>query len=88
MKGKLNLKNLIILMLVAFFAFNYVRQEKAMKRIANEVTQKEAELRELKLRTERLQDEVEKSNSDEYLEALARERLKMIKPGEKIVNEK
>lgn len=88
MKRRLNYKNLIILVLVVFFAFNYIRQEKAMNRIAKEVAQKEAELKELKLKTERLQDEVDKSNSDEYLEALARERLKMIKPGEKIVNDK
>lgn len=88
MKVRLNYKNLIILMLVVFFAFNYVRQEKAMNRIAKEVSQKEAELKELKLKTERLQEEVDKSSSDEYIEALARERLKMIKPGEKIVNDK
>ncbi|MBY6798281.1 septum formation initiator family protein, partial [Clostridium botulinum] len=33
-------------------------------------------------------DEVEKidSGSDEYLEKLARERLGMIKPGEKVIN--
>ena len=36
----------------------------------------------MKEKNERLQEEVEKSESDEYLEKLARERLNMIKPGE------
>ena len=46
------------------------------------------QLEEIEQKNERLQDEVDKINSDseDYLEKLARERLGMIKPGEKVVN--
>ena len=45
-------------------------------------------MEEIQEKNERLQEEVEKinSNSADYLEKLARERLGMIKPGEKVVN--
>ncbi|MGL5151985.1 MAG: FtsB family cell division protein [Clostridium sp.] len=88
MKKKINFKSLIILVLLIGFAYTFVRQEKAISRINAEIAQREKELQELKIKNERLQDQVNISDSDEYLEALARDRLKMIKPGEKIVNDK
>ena len=59
-----------------------------MNRIQKEIDSKQSQLDEVKQKNERLQDEVEKINSDssDYLEKLARERLGMIKPGEKVVN--
>ena len=88
MKKKSILKKLIILGFVVFFVGSYVRQIITMNRIQQEIDTKQSQLEEIQEKNERLQEEVEKINNDsaEYLEKLARERLGMIKPGEKVVN--
>lgn len=88
MEKKLMLKKIIIAGCIVFFVFSYIRQSVTMNRIQKEINTKQLQLDEVKQKNERLQDEVEKINSDssDYLEKLARERLGMIKPGEKVVN--
>jgi cell division protein FtsL len=88
MEKKLMLKKIIIAGCIVFFVFSYIRQSVTMSRIQKEIDSKQLQLDEVKQKNERLQDEVEKINSDssDYLEKLARERLGMIKPGEKVVN--
>ena len=88
MEKKLMFKKIIIAGCIIFFAFSYIRQSVTMSRIQKEIDNKQLQLDEVKQKNERLQDEVEKINSDssDYLEKLARERLGMIKPGEKVVN--
>lgn len=82
MKKKLTLKNLIILVLSIIFIVGFVRQEHAMSRIEKDKQAKQEQLRDLEQKNERLKEESEKAQSDEYLEQLARERLNMIKKGE------
>ena len=88
MNNKLTFKKLIIIILAAIFIFSYIRKGITMNRIEKEIADKQIQLDDAKQKNERLQDEVEKINSDssDYLERLARERLGMIKPGEKVVN--
>ncbi len=88
MKKKLIVKKLVIIGFVIFFVCSYVRQFITMNRIKQEISDKQTQLEEIEQKNERLQDEVDKINSDseDYLEKLARERLGMIKPGEKVVN--
>ena len=88
MKRKLIIKKLIIFTFVIFFAGSYIKQLIVMKKIQSEIADKQSQLEEIQEKNERLQEEVEKinSNSADYLEKLARERLGMIKPGEKVVN--
>jgi len=88
MEKKLILKKIIIAGFIVFFAFSYIRQSITMNRIQKEITNKQFQLDEVKQKNDRLQEEVEKitSNSSDYIEKLARERLGMIKPGEKVVN--
>ena len=89
MKRRLNIKNVIILVLAIVFLFSFVKQESAMRRIEKEKVAKQTQLEELQEKNERLQEEKDKSQSDEYLEQLARERLNMIKKGQyKIENKK
>ena len=87
MKMKL-IKRIIIAGFIIFFVFSYIKQSITMNRIQKEIDSKQSQLDEVKQKNQRLQDEVEKINSDssDYLEKLARERLGMIKPGEKVVN--
>jgi cell division protein FtsL len=88
MEKKLILKKIIIAGFIVFFAFSYIRQSITMNRIQKEINNKQFQLDEVKQKNDRLQEEVEKitSNSSDYIEKLARERLGMIKPGEKVVN--
>lgn len=88
MKKKLIIKKLVIIGFAIFFVCSYVRQFITMNRIKQEISDKQTQLEEIEQKNERLQDEVDKINSDseDYLEKLARERLGMIKPGEKVVN--
>lgn len=88
MEKKLILKKIIIAGFIVFFTFSYIRQSLTMNRIQREIDNKQLQLEEIKQKNDRLQEEAEKINSDskDYLEKLARERLGMIKPGEKVVN--
>ena len=82
MKKKLTLKNLIFLVISIVFVIAFIRQQEAIKRIEKDKQAKQVQLQELKETNERLHEENDKAQSDEYLEQLARERLNMIKPGE------
>lgn len=88
MKKKILIKKLVIIGFAIFFVCSYTRQFITMNRIKEEISSKQVQLEEIQQKNERLQDEVNKinSDSDDYLEKLARERLGMIKPGEKVVN--
>lgn len=83
MKKKLTLKNLIFLVISIVFVIAFIRQKETIKRIKKDKQAKQVQLQELKETNERLQEENDKAQSDEYLEQLARQRLNMIKPGEK-----
>lgn len=85
---KLRGKNLIILVLCLVFLFGFVRQERAMKRIEKEIANKKTELEQIKEKNRELEEQVKSANSEEYNETLARERLNMVKPGEKVINDK
>ncbi len=85
---KLKGKNLIILVLCIVFLFSFIRQERAIMNIKKQIDEKHIELEKIKQKNKQLEEEVKSANSDEYIETLARERLKMVKPGEKIINDK
>lgn len=86
--NKSTLKKILIIGFIFIFSFGYVRQMLTINRIQKEIAEKQTQLEEIKAKNDRLQDEVNKINegSTDYLEKLARERLGMIKPGEKVVN--
>lgn len=85
MKKRMNLKNVVIIILIAIFVISYIRQEVTMNKIQKDIEAKQTQLNELKDKNEKLQDEVNQSSTDEYIERMARERLGMIKDGEKVI---
>ena len=85
MKGKFRFKNLIIIVLCIIFVFGFIKQQSAMNRIKKETKEKTEKLQQVKEENERLTDEINMSQTDEYHEKLAREKLNMIKDGEKTV---
>ncbi|MBS5308489.1 septum formation initiator family protein [Clostridium tertium] len=88
MKKQVTLKRLIIVFIFAIFVFNYIKQEITMKRIQEDIVISQKELEELKGKNSKLEADLKKVDSNEYIEKLARDRLGMIKEGEKVVNPK
>ncbi|MBU6136337.1 septum formation initiator family protein [Clostridium tertium] len=88
MKKQVTLKRLIIVFIFAIFVFNYIKQEITMKRIQEDIVISQKELEELKDKNSKLEADLKKVDSNEYIEKLARDRLGMIKEGEKVVNPK
>ncbi|MDY2630907.1 MULTISPECIES: FtsB family cell division protein [unclassified Clostridium] len=86
-KKQLTLKRLIIVFIFVIFVANYIKQEITIRRIQTDIINSQEELQELKNKNGELESDLKKANeSNEYLEKLARERLGMIKDGEKVVN--
>lgn len=83
--GKIKIKTLAILIILGVFIIAFVRQEFTMKRLNKNIATKNEELQQLQDENVKLQDEVERVNSDSYIERLARERLGMIRSGEKVI---
>ncbi len=84
-KKRMNLKNMVIIILIAILVISYVRQELTMNKIHEDIEAKQTQLNELQDKNKKLQDEVNQSSTDEYIERMARERLGMIKDGEKVI---
>ena len=84
-KKRMNLKNMVIIILIAILVISYVRQELTMNKIHKDIEAKQTQLNELQDKNKKLQDEVNQSSTDEYIERMARERLGMIKDGEKVI---
>lgn len=59
-----------------------------MKRIQEDIIISQKQLDELKSKNSKLESDLKKVDSNEYIEKLARDRLGMIKEGEKVVNPK
>ena len=83
--GKIKIKTLAVLTILGVFIIAFVRQEFTMKRLNKNIATKNEELQQLQDENVKLQDEVERVNSDSYIERLARERLGMIRSGEKVI---
>ncbi|KLE17541.1 septum formation inhibitor MinC [Clostridium sp. C8] len=88
MKRQVTLKRLVIIFIFAVFIFNYIKQEITMKKIQEDIITSQNQLEELKNKNSKLEADLKKVPSDEYIEKLAREKLGMIKEGEKVVNPK
>ena len=86
MKKRLTVKKIIFLVLFSILIVSLVRQENTMNKIQNEMVERQKELEAINEKNLRLKDEVEKVQTDEYTEKLAKERLGMIKPGEKVIS--
>lgn len=85
MRKTITLKNIAILILILIFCFSFVRQQLTMRKIEVQINESQEELKKVKENNEKLKEEVNLSKTDAYIEKMARERLGMVKPGEKKV---
>ncbi|MEY8763184.1 MULTISPECIES: FtsB family cell division protein [Clostridium] len=82
MKIKIKWKNIFLLLLVLYIGYIFVSQQITMQNIKKQISETKSEEQKLKVRNQKLQDEVKMSASDVYIEKLAREKLGLIKEGE------
>jgi len=75
---------LISLCFIAYFLYMMIGQEKVISKQRNEIAKIDAKIEEQKALNEELNAQKDKVNSDEYVEKVAREKLGLVKPGEKI----
>lgn len=81
-------KRIILGVLFCIFTISIIRQYITMNKIQQEIIQKQKQVDKLKDENDKLKNEVKESTSDDFIEKQARERLNMIKPGEKVVVQK
>lgn len=88
MKKKVNLKNLIVVVLVTYACYIFINQQITMNGFNREISANKQELLKLKEKNQKLQDEVNMTKTDMYMEKLAREK-NFIKEGETpVINSK
>ncbi|MGL4654396.1 MAG: FtsB family cell division protein [Sarcina sp.] len=85
MKRKFNAKILALIGVGFLFATTFINQEIIKKKLNDNKTKVEQELKNLKQKNTELTEEFNASKTDSYIERMARERLGMIKEGEKVV---
>lgn len=85
MKRKLNGKIVALLGVSILCISTLVSQEVTKRRLQEEKEKVESQLESLTEKNKDLTNEFNDSKTDEYIERLARERLGMIKKGEKVV---
>lgn len=85
---KLNFKRFLIIGFISYVAYIFVQQQLTINRINNSILSAKDEINKVNSENEKLQDKLDSSKSDAYLEKLARERGLLIKKGEIPVLEK
>lgn len=87
-KKKLGFKRIIIVCASFYVGYILISTQITMLKLKKEIEVKYQDLSKLQDKNQKLQDEVDMSKTDSYIEKLARERLGLIKPGETLVVEK
>lgn len=87
-KGKKPKLGLIVTAIIAgYFIYTIAGQESLLNKKQNEKKRIEASIEEQKQLNEDLKKQKEEVNSDQYIERVAREKLGMVKPGEKVFSD-
>lgn len=85
MKMKINAKVLALAGVGILFVTTFIDQEITKKKLNDNKMKVEQELKSLEQKNIELTEEFNASKTDSYIERMARERLGMIKEGEKVV---
>ena len=82
MKKKFTVKNVVVVFVLVYVCYILIGQQITMGRQKKELQKYNVELQKKKEEKKALQDEVELSKTDKYIEKLAREILGLVKEGE------
>ena len=82
MRKKVNIKTVVLVILLVYGGVLFINQRVNAHKIKQEMNNQQQELAKLKDVNQQLQDEVNMSKNESYMEKLARERLNLVKEGE------
>ncbi|WP_066871034.1 FtsB family cell division protein [Clostridium mediterraneense] len=85
MKSKFTARKLVIVTVSVLFVFSFGKQLITNRRLNKEKSQVEQQMKNINQKNVELTEEFKNSKSDSYIEQMARERLGMIKKGEKVI---
>ena len=74
----------IVTVIALITAFNFYQNMARMNQLENQVEEIEAQIAQAEAENNKLKKQLENSNSYEYIEEVAREKLGLVKPGEKM----
>ena len=85
MKSRFTAKKLVIVTVSVLFVCAFGKQMITNRRLEKEKSQVEQQMKNISQKNVELTEEFKNSKSDSYIEQMARERLGMIKKGEKVI---
>lgn len=74
----------IVVIIALIAAFNFYQNMTKLNQLQNKINEIESQIAEAEAENEKLKRQLENSNSYEYIEEVAREKLGLVKPGEKM----
>ncbi len=87
-KVKINFKRLIVCILaflfIIYFSCTIISQQRTIRRKNNEIETLSEQISDANRETDRLKEELESVNDPEYLERMAREKLGLVSPNERV----
>lgn len=84
-RKRVKVSHLIILALVVYIGIIFIKQQSAIKELEEEKLQKQHEIERLNSEIMNIEEKLKYTDSLEYIEKMAREELKMVKPDEIII---
>ncbi|MGM0549187.1 MAG: FtsB family cell division protein [Bacillota bacterium] len=75
---------IFILIIVIFAGFNFYQNMVKLNKIESRIEKIELQIAESEAKQKDLEAKIKNSNSDEYIEEVAREKLGLVKKGEKV----
>lgn len=75
-------KGIVIILLIVYLLYTLTAQHMIIRRTQVKEKQIQAQIEQISEENDRLKEELERTQSDEYIEKVARERLGLIKSGE------
>jgi len=73
---------LVVVLLLSYLAFTFSSQFSSLSAMQRDIRNMEQEVQELKQKNASLREELQRVQSDSYVEKVAREKLGLVKPGE------
>ncbi len=84
MKKKLRINRFVIIGIIIYFLYVCITQQQAMDSYDREAEQYKSEIVAAQKENEKLQNVKDNVNSEEYIEDMAREKLGMYRPNERV----
>lgn len=76
--------NLILILVFVYACFTFFNQQAKLNSYSQDISYYSAQIEELKLKKEELEEEQKNVNSEQYIEEVARKKLEMYLPNETV----